>query len=37
MNILSQLRKFKSCLEKENYDYLQELMENANKISRIIK
>jgi len=34
---ISQLRKFKSCLEKENYEYLQELMENANKISRIIK
>jgi prephenate dehydrogenase len=34
---ISQLRKFKSCLEKENYEYLQELMQNANKISRIIK
>ncbi|MGN6601880.1 MAG: prephenate dehydrogenase [Ginsengibacter sp.] len=34
---ISQLRKFKSCLEKENFDYLRELMENANKISRIIK
>jgi prephenate dehydrogenase len=34
---IMQLRKFKSCLEKENYDYLQELMENANKIRRIIK
>jgi prephenate dehydrogenase len=34
---ITQLRKFKSCLEKENYDYLRELMENANKISRIIK
>lgn len=34
---LSQLRKFKACLEKENYDYLQELIENANKIKRIIK
>jgi prephenate dehydrogenase len=34
---ISQLRKFKSCLEKENYAYLQELMENANKIGRIIK
>lgn len=34
---ISQLRKFKSCLEKENYDYLKDLMENANKISRIIK
>jgi prephenate dehydrogenase len=34
---ISQLRKFKSCLEKENYPYLQELMQNANKISRILK
>jgi prephenate dehydrogenase len=34
---ISQLRKFKVCLEKENYEYLQELIENANKISRIIK
>jgi len=34
---ISQLRKFKSCLEKENYKYLQELIENANGISRILK
>ena len=34
---ISQLRKFKSCLEKENYEYLVELMQNANKIRRIIK
>jgi prephenate dehydrogenase len=34
---IAQLRKFKSCLEKENADYLRELMENANKIRRIIK
>ncbi len=34
---ITQLRKFKSCIEKENYVYLQELMENANKINRIIK
>jgi prephenate dehydrogenase len=34
---ITQLRKFKSCLEKENYEYLRELMENANKISRILK
>ena len=34
---IAQLRKFKSCLEKENYDYLQELMDNANKIRSIIK
>ncbi|MEP6615827.1 MAG: prephenate dehydrogenase [Ginsengibacter sp.] len=34
---ISQLRKFKSCLEKENYAYLTELIENANKIKRILK
>jgi prephenate dehydrogenase len=34
---IMQLRKFKSCLEKENYSYLWELMENANKIRRIIE
>lgn len=34
---ISQLRKFKACLEKENTDYLWELMENANKIRKIIK
>lgn len=34
---ISQLRKFKSCLEKENYAYLQELIESANRINRIIK
>ncbi|MBS1947798.1 MAG: prephenate dehydrogenase [Bacteroidetes bacterium] len=34
---ISQLRKFKSCLEKENYAYLWELMEKANKIKKIIK
>lgn len=34
---ISQLRKFKACLEKENYEYLQELIQNANKISRILK
>ncbi len=34
---ITQLRKFKSALEKENLPYLQELMENANKISRILK
>ncbi len=32
-----QLRKIKSCLEKDNFTYLQELMENANKIKRILK
>lgn len=34
---ISQLRKFKSCLERENYEYLAELIENANKIRRILK
>lgn len=34
---ITQLRKFKACLEKENYEYLQELIENANKIRKIIK
>jgi prephenate dehydrogenase len=34
---ISQLRKFKSSLEKENLEYLTELMENANKIKRILK
>ncbi|MFL5739053.1 MAG: prephenate dehydrogenase [Flavisolibacter sp.] len=34
---ISQLRKFKACLEKENYEYLEELMMNANKIKKIIK
>jgi len=34
---ISQLRKFKASLEKENMEYLIELMENANKIKRIIK
>jgi prephenate dehydrogenase len=34
---ISQLRKFKACLEKENIEYLEELMVNANKIKRILK
>lgn len=34
---ITQLRKFKSSIEKENYDYLRELMSNANKINKIIK
>ncbi|HEU4574372.1 MAG TPA: prephenate dehydrogenase [Chitinophagaceae bacterium] len=34
---ISQLRKFKASLEKENYAYLYELMEQANKIKRILK
>jgi len=35
--LISQLRKFKSCLEKENYEYLLELMNHANQIKRILK
>jgi prephenate dehydrogenase len=34
---ITQLRKFKSCLEKENTEYLQELIENANRIGKILK
>ena len=34
---ITQLRKFKASLEKENVAYLTELIENANKIKRIIK
>lgn len=34
---ISQLRKFKSCLEKENWEYLHELILDANRIRRIIK
>lgn len=33
---IAQLRKFKSCLEKENWPYLEELMENANKITKVL-
>ncbi|MEC3877898.1 prephenate dehydrogenase [Chryseobacterium salviniae] len=33
---ISQLRKFKSALEKENYEYLGELIYNANKIREIL-
>jgi len=32
-----QLRKFKACLEKENYEYLEELIVQANGIKRILK
>jgi prephenate dehydrogenase len=32
-----QLKKFKSCLEEENFEDLQELMENAGTIRKIIK
>ncbi|MBL0884386.1 MAG: prephenate dehydrogenase/arogenate dehydrogenase family protein, partial [Chitinophagaceae bacterium] len=34
---IAQLRKFKACLEKENYEYLQELIEHANGIKRILR
>lgn len=34
---ISQLRKFKSALEKENYDFLRELIDRANEIRRILK
>ena len=34
---ITQLRKIKSGLEKDNFIYLQELIENANKIKRILK
>jgi prephenate dehydrogenase len=34
---ITQLRKFKSCLEKENSDYLMELIMGANDIKRILK
>lgn len=33
---ISQLRKFKSALEKENFQYLDELIRNANKIRGIL-
>jgi prephenate dehydrogenase len=34
---ISQLRKFKACLEKGNEEYLKELIEKANGIKKIIK
>ncbi len=34
---ISQLKKFKSCLEKENVEYLTELIRHANTIKRILK
>lgn len=34
---ISQLRKFKSALEKDNYEYLEELIGNANKIRGILR
>jgi prephenate dehydrogenase len=33
---ISQLRKFKACLEKENYAYLQELIVKANSIKKVL-
>lgn len=33
---ITQLRKFKSCIEKENWTYLTELMENANRIRQVL-
>ena len=34
---ITQLRKFKACFEKENWEYLRELIEHANGIKRILK
>lgn len=34
---ITQLRKFKSALEKDNYEYLEELIQNANKIRGILR
>lgn len=34
---ITQLRKFKSAIEKDNWEYLGELVDNANKIKRILK
>ncbi|MEO6582791.1 MAG: prephenate dehydrogenase [Ferruginibacter sp.] len=34
---ITQLKKFKACLEKENFTYMGELIENANTIKRILK
>jgi prephenate dehydrogenase len=33
---ISQLKKFKSCLEKENYEYMYELIGQANKIMKVL-
>lgn len=33
---ITQLRKFKACIEKENWEYLSELMQNANKITDVL-
>ncbi len=34
---ISQLKKFKACLEKENFEYLGALIQHANSIKRILK
>ena len=34
---ISQLKKFKSCLEKENYTYLSELITHANDIKKVLE
>ena len=34
---ISQLKKFKASLEKDNADYLLELIQNANQIKRVLK
>lgn len=34
---ITQLRKFKSALEKENFEFLEELIKNANRIRSILK
>lgn len=33
---MSQLRKFKSCLEKENWEYLHELITESNQIKKVL-
>ncbi len=33
---IAQLKKFKSCLEKDNYDYLLELIQGANRIRKVL-
>lgn len=33
---ISQLKKFRSCFEKDNYEYMRTLIENANSIKKII-
>jgi prephenate dehydrogenase len=33
---ISQLKKFKACLEKENYVFLEQLIVNANDIAKVL-